>query len=117
MDFIRANGGKIALTAAIFIIAGVVFAMQGDKVKAPANAVRYVCVETGKTYWLERGEARVLPGKNPDTGEKTLLPCFEADDGTVRVRPACRQLIQQLNEQGKNKFVDGESLAILDNPR
>lgn len=48
--------------------------------------VALVCVETGRTYSLPRGQVIGYPAPNPDTGAATLLP-YRLDDAGHMVIP------------------------------
>lgn len=72
-----------------------------------------VCVASGKMYSLSRSQVQTLPVKNPDTGELTLVPCYE-EEGVVRVDDSYRKVVIDLGEV--NRHVDSETLEIKPKP-
>lgn len=105
-------GAVVALMAAAFGI----YAMRSGDPNARSNRVQFVCVETGKTFWFNRGEhSKILPLKNPETGQETLIPCAD-ENGQLTVSSRCRGLVKDLTKQKRNKFVDADSLIVKAQP-
>ncbi|MFO0837804.1 MAG: hypothetical protein U1D55_04705 [Phycisphaerae bacterium] len=104
------NAGKISLAVAILALAAGVFWWQSRSGEPRLEGkITYVCVATGKKFTFERGKTRILPLENPETKQRTLLPCGQ-EDGVWRVSSRCAQLVRDLGDQ--NKFVDPESLVV-----
>ncbi len=116
MEAVKTNAGKIALVVIVLAAAIAMFAFQGSEKPARTGQVEYVCVKTGKTFWFKR-EPTILPRENPETHEKTLVPCHETEDGQLVIDPRQRAVIQQLEKDGINKFVDPETLVVRKNPQ
>jgi len=114
---LKANPGRIALAVGLLSVLAVVFAvLQGGEQPSRPDKVRFVCVATGKTFWLERGAEKILPRKNPQTGQQTLLPCHEGEDGRLYVSSRCRSLVKELAKESVNQYVDPETLLVRSNP-
>jgi hypothetical protein len=114
-SFPTANQWKLLLAGVLLVGAGLlVFRQVGGSRRLP-NRVRFVCVATGKTYWIDREKLASLPipAQNPKTGEMTLLPCFE-QDGIVYVSSRYQGSLAELGE--KNRHVDPETLAVRTSP-
>lgn len=116
MEFLKSKAGKVAIAVALLVVAIVLLALRGGSGEPPrADKSEFVCVATGKTFWLDR-ETRFFPFENPDTGEKTLLPCHEGEDGGLYVSAGCRDLVKQLDRDGINKYVDPQTLRVRTEP-
>lgn len=46
-----------------------------------ADELTYVDVQTGDLFYYKIRKSAVVPGKNPDTGNASLLPCVRTDTG------------------------------------
>ncbi len=106
------NRGKLSvLLAAVALIAvGVVVYGQLRGARVVPNTVKLVCVATGKVYSFNRDQvSTVLPARNPDTGERTLLPCYE-ENGVLHVAPRYSYALTELGD--KNRYVDTETLVV-----
>jgi len=115
MPTLKANAGKIALIVVLLLAAGTVFLLWGRGHSPRSGKVQMVCVATGKTFWLERAP-RIPPVANPETGQKTLLPCYQKADGKLYVDARYRGLIRQLQADGVNQFVDPDTLLVRAEP-
>jgi hypothetical protein len=74
-----------------------------------SNDVWLACAATGETFHLSRERVPVIPGRNPRTGQDTLLPCyFRNGQGFIMQR--YRGELARLGEQ--NTHVDPETLAV-----
>lgn len=105
-----AKRAKIAVIVVLFGAAAYVsyaYLMRSGPMK---NSIRFVCAATGEEFWLSRSEVIQIPMNNPKTKEETLLPCGEAEDGTIRVDEHYRAALEQIGE--KNKFVDMTTLVV-----
>lgn len=112
MDSLKSTWLKIGAGVVLLAIAAGVFFIQTRDPNARSDRVQFVCVETGKTYWFKRGEhSMVLPLKNPDTGQETLVPCSKDGDQLI-VSNRCRSLVKELTKQKLNKVVDSDSLVV-----
>lgn len=71
----------------------------------------YVCVESGRLFSLSTDEAGMVPARNPQTGDYTLLPCARTRDGRLRVGERYRPvLVEQLADT--NRRVDPATLTV-----
>ncbi len=105
----KANQRKIALAVGLLLLAGgmTYYQLSGGQVRPSSG--NFVCVATGKTFSIPRGTTKILPLENPETKERTLLPCYE-QDGKLYVS---RRAAEHLSEFGaRNRFVDTQTLAV-----
>ena len=110
----QATRVKLVAAGVCVLLALVVgFQLGGGGSPLPAG-VRFVCVETGASFWLDRGDVAFIPAENPDTGRRTLLPCIEGDDGTLQVGQHYRQTLDGLADV--KVCVDSETLGVRDEP-
>ena len=113
MDFLKSNGGKIAVLVVILVVAGfLTFRSGGGSLKdALSDKLLYVDVTTGKIISFDHGGTVVLPRTNPKTGERTLVP-VEDRDGVYYVVQRRSVVLEQLAKQ--NKWVDTQTLRVRD---
>lgn len=116
MDLIRHNAGKIALAAALLILALIFYPWGGcDSGPPRSDKVQFICTETGKIYWLPR-EPRIPPVVNPDTQNLTLVPCYEKEDGKLAVSGRMIDVLRELTDKSQNNYVDLETLEVRVKP-
>jgi hypothetical protein len=112
MDFLKANAGKLGLAAVLLIAAAVLYSkFGGGHGPQRSSKVPFVCVETGKIFWLPR-EPRLPPVENPDSKKRTLVPCYEREDGKLAVSERMSSVLKDLSDQGLNKFVDLKTFEV-----
>jgi len=111
MGFLKANAGKLGLVAVLLVAAIAFLAFGGGGKPSRSGKSQFVCVATGEIFWLER-KPRIPPAENPDTGQRTLVPCHENEDGTVSVSSRVRSVVKQLDDEGVNQYVDPETLVV-----
>ena len=112
MEFLKQNAGKLGLVVVLVIVAIAIFSLAGGGGTPPRSGeVRFVCVATGETFWLDR-KPRTIPVENPDTGQMTLVPCHENEDGTLSVSNRVRSVVEQLEKDGINKYINPQSLTV-----
>ncbi len=116
MEFLKANAGKLSLGGVLLVAAFAIYFLAGSRAPSRSGTVQFVCVATGETFWLERGKSKILPLENPKSGERTLVPCHQSDDGKLYVSGRCRSLIRRLKEEGIDHYVDPETLLVLEAP-
>jgi hypothetical protein len=116
MEFLKANAGKLGLVVVVLAIAVAVHALSDRGTPSRPAKIQFVCVATGKTFWLERDRARILPLASPDTHERTLLPCYRDDKGSLRVSSRCGSLVRQLEQDAINRLVDPDTLTVRASP-
>ena len=104
---------KLSFAVVLLIGAGILVVWHFSRSGPISKDVNFVCVETGKTYSLTREQAALLPAENPQTHERTLLPCVKRD-GVLYVSARYRDSLLQLGE--RNKYVDTETLAVRTAP-
>jgi hypothetical protein len=109
--FVARHRGKLsALLGGVIVLAvGALVYAQIRGARPLPDAVKFVCVATGKTYAISRDKIKRVPLDNPDTGERTLLPCVDRG-GKLFVSERYRDSLENLGE--KNHYVDPESLAV-----
>ena len=107
------SGKQIKIIAAIVVlaVAGVLaYRSMSDETNLPTSS-GFVCVETGKIFELSLDDVAMIPAPNPDTGQRTLLPCSMGDDGKYHVGEQFRgSLTGSLADV--NQFVDVQSLEV-----
>lgn len=108
--WIKANGGKLALLLILLGAAGSVFWFNGGPKSPLSDHIAFVCVTSGKVFYLPRGETRIMPFKNPETGQETLFPCVKQDDGKFYVSSRYREGIGRMGDA--NKAIDPKTLEV-----
>lgn len=80
------------------------------------DSIRYVDIATGEFVWIRRSQTpSVLPGKNPRSGEHTLLPVTTGEDGHLYVSERHGRACLRDPEVAKlNKHVDPTTLELID---
>ena len=111
MEFVKKNAGKLGLVAVLLIAAIVFLTFGGGGRPSRSGKSQFVCVATGEIFWLER-KPRTFPVENPDTAQKTLVPCHENEDGTISVSRRQRSVVEQLDKDGLNQRVDLKALIV-----
>ncbi|MBU0641179.1 MAG: hypothetical protein KKB50_20155 [Planctomycetes bacterium] len=99
--------GVVVVLALVFLV----YRLRGNS-PLPSSA-NFVCVATGKMFSIDRDDIRQVPLTNPDSGERTLVPCYERD-GKLYVRSHYRGAVQRLSDV--NQYVDPESLEVRTSP-
>lgn len=103
------NKLKASIAGAVIVVAAGYIGYQFARRGPLPNKLRFVCAETGKTFWLGRDEVLEIPSKNPETGAATLFPCGEKE-GALRVSARHQDALIALGE--RNRYVDTETLAV-----
>ena len=104
---------KLWLAVVILVVAAGYATYQLTRRGPVSSTVSLVCAATGKTFRMDRDELIMIPMRNPDTGERTLLPCHE-EEGGLYVNSRYRGALDQLGEN--NRYVDPETLAVRTSP-
>lgn len=115
MELLRGTAGKAGLVVVLLLVAVGFLVFRRERAPARRDEVHMVCVVTGKTFWVDR-QPMALPLENPDTGEKTLLRCYEGEDGALYVDRSCRDLVKQLDEDKVNQYIDPRTLRVRSDP-
>ena len=103
---------KLIIAIVCLVAAGGLYLIRGGgEKKLRPDKLPFVCVETGKIYWIKRGRTLILPLENPDTGRRTLMPVVQKDGQWYVVRRHAGALTD-LTEQGLNKVVDPDTLLV-----
>ena len=84
-----------------------------EAVAAAGAAGIAVCVATGRTYTIDRDDINTLPVKNPDTGERSLVPCVKRE-GRLYADAHYRGLLQAFGEV--NQHVDEDTMVVRMGP-
>jgi hypothetical protein len=104
--------GLILIAAIVLIVGYMMWSTSGES--AIPDKARFVCVASGEEFRIGPEEMpTMLPMRHPQTGEATLLPCFEKD-GRLYVSRRCGRMLKDLRDV--NKFVDPETLEIRNDP-
>jgi len=100
---------KLWLAVAILAVAAGFATYQLTRPGPVSDKIELVCVATGKVYRMSREEVTIIPMKNPDSGEYTLLPCHE-QEGVRYVNSRYQSALEQLVD--RNRWVDPETLTV-----
>ncbi|MEX2217529.1 MAG: hypothetical protein WD749_02115 [Phycisphaerales bacterium] len=109
----KAKTWQIAIiaVAAVALAVSLFFTLRGDGVDLDSS-LRMADVGTGEVFSLPIGKgpnAAMIPGKNPRTGEMTLLPIIEKD-GRWFLRE--RYAVSLKSIQGSHAAVDEKTLEV-----
>ena len=74
--------------------------------------IECVCVATGETFRMDRNKMNAYPAENPNTGERTLVPCETREDKKLYVVPRFKSLLELELLKEKNRYVDPETLLV-----
>jgi len=116
---------KLISVVVLLLVAGAVywFFGRGSMGGGPLpGQLTYLCVQTGEKFHYDRSDdnaPKILPGKNPKTGQNTLVPIYD-DNGTFRItKRRLDALKKSFGDQFAevNKYVDPDTLEVLDSPR
>ncbi len=110
---------KIIVGVVLLLVAGgIAFYFRPHGSPFPAKRV-FVCVATGKVFrFSEQDAPNSLPGKNPETGQRTLLPADADANGKIVAKSRyARPLLQDPELARVNRYVDPQTLEILTAPR
>jgi len=108
----------ILIIAAVAVLAFTGWRMMGSgPVDGPSGHMT-VDVITGQLYLVQKGKAKgiVYPSKNPDTGDRTLIPVYQ-DEGSERWTLDERfldRITDQIRKQS-TALGSGTSIRVLDN--
>jgi hypothetical protein len=110
---------KLILVAVLLVAAGGVYFWFGRPKSPLPNKIAFVCVETGKIYKLDRDDVpKFMPATNPDTGQATLLPAYQDEEnGKFYASQHYAYLLREPQLAEVNKYVDPQTLEILESPR
>ena len=102
------RSGDIAKIAAVCVLLAAAVGVYWWNFRGESpqpDSFLYVCAKTGKLYSIARSNApKILPGENPDTHEKTLIPVNREQDGNYYVSERKIDAARQLGDA--NKYVD-----------
>jgi len=105
---------SLGAIAALLLIVGGIFTFRTfnnpSEPRALPDRMTFVDVSTGERMQLDLGKIRVIPAKNPRTGERTLLPCGLAADGKWVIDGHYREAVLALGET--NRHVDPSTLEL-----
>ena len=111
MESVKANAGKISFVAVVILAAIVIMWLQSGEGQRLPDKLQFICVSTGEVFWLD-AKPRIYPAENPKTGQRTLLPCHQNDNGSLSLKRRDRGLIEQLDKEGLNQHVDLKTLVV-----
>ena len=96
----------LVIVAALVLAVAVWMTFSGSDVPRPGE-ITVADVETGELFVMDTSGRKIalLPGTNPDSGNRTLFPVREEDDGSWRITPV-----------GMGAFAgyEGDAAAIAD---
>lgn len=108
---------KLILVALLLVVAVGLYFYFGREPSTVPDTVKFVCVETGKLYTLNRDDVpSLLPAVNPDTQAKTLIPVYE-ENGKLYISGRRAGLLSMPDVAKVNKYVDPDTLEVLTSPR
>lgn len=111
MDQRSVNIIKIAVAVLAVAAAGWIGWMNWRTESPLADAVEYVDVSSGKVFRFARANVpSILPGENPDTKQKTLVPIYKRDDGKYYVSDRVMDVVRGLG--ASNTHVDVASRHV-----
>jgi uncharacterized protein YbaR (Trm112 family) len=108
------------LTLVVVLLAGAVgtYFWFGRTPPPLPSEVKFVCVATGEVFRIARERIpSFLPAKNPNTGERTLLPVVERDGKLFANERHAYGCLSRPEVAEVNKYVDPQTLEILATPR
>ena len=102
---------KIIVAIVVLAVAGILAYRSMNNGPDLPTSSGFVCVETGEVFEMALDDVAIIPGLNPNTGRRTLLPCSRGEDGRYHVSEYYRgSLTGSLNDV--NKYVDVQSLEV-----
>lgn len=108
----RSKGLKIGIALVLMAVAVGIWYWNRPQRQFPSEWT-FVCVATGKVFSIpNEGRVREFPLENPETRERTLLPCSKHEDGSYYISSRWRDAVRQLGDA--NKTVDPETLKVND---
>ncbi|MCC7293803.1 MAG: hypothetical protein IT449_17225 [Phycisphaerales bacterium] len=116
----RQDHKQLVLTlAAILALAsgGVLTFRYFRNPSSPAPLARqlvFIDVTSGERMDIDLQSIRVIPAKNPKTGQRTLIPCGQNADGKWVVDAHYRDAVSAFGEA--NRYVDPKSLEVKASP-
>ncbi len=105
---------KLIIAIVCLVAAGGLYVIRGGgEKKLRPDKLPFVCVETGKIYWIKRPKGTMsFPLENPETHHRTLLPAREVDGQWFVVRRYASAMSEPA-EKGWVKAVDPETLRVV----
>lgn len=107
------SGNIIKIAVALIAVAAAVGIgwMNLHSESPKPDAVEYVDVSSGKIFRISRSNIpAILPGENPDTKQKMLIPVYKRDDGQYYVSDRVVDVVRGLGSS--NKHVDVASRRV-----
>lgn len=109
-----ATGKIVKIGIAVVLFGGAIGYWLYSRPSSPLDAdISFVCVQSGKTYYFDRKDVIEIPMRNPDTGERTLMPTYESD-GITYVSARYADRLKDLAEA--NRYVDPATRKVKDVP-
>lgn len=99
----------IAAGGAALMMAVIAVAWGGDD-EIPTDA-NFICVRTGDRFNLDISEVGIIPAANPETAQRTLLPCAWNDEGRLSIDEHYRAVLDG-RLAGVNHWVDPTTLCV-----
>jgi hypothetical protein len=84
---------KLVVALLLLLIAGALILNQAIKPGPLKNSIMFRCVETQEVFSLNRSSINRIPAQNPETGEFTLLPIYQDENGDWQYSPRYADLI------------------------
>lgn len=109
-----ATGRNLKIGLAVVLFSGAIGYWLYSRPSSPLDAdISFVCVQSGKTYYFDRKDVNEIPMRNPDTGERTLMPTYESE-GITYVSARYADRLKDLAEA--NRYVDPATRKVKDVP-
>ncbi len=110
---------KLIVGVGLLVVAGGLFVYFRPQGSPFPSKRAFVCVATGEVFRFSESDAPgVVPGKNPKTGERTLLPAEVGADGKVLAKSRyARSALQDPELARVNRYVDPKTFELLAAPR
>jgi hypothetical protein len=113
-EFWKSDKAKAVLAGVLVVAAVAVFWLRMGKSHPLAERISFVCVSTGKTFSIDRNKINGIPAENPETHQRTLLPCYQEDGQLYVSRRYAGPLSKELKDA--NHHVDPKSLQVRTTP-
>lgn len=107
------SGNIFKITGALLAVAVAVWLVWMNlRNESPlADTIEYVDVTSGMVFRISRASVpSILPGENPKTKQKTLVPIYKRDDGQYYVSDRVIDVVRGLG--ASNKYVDVASRHV-----
>jgi hypothetical protein len=117
-NFMQPRHCQLIGAVVLLVGAGVVYWRFGQTSSVLPDHVSYVCVATGKVFRFSQATLpNSMPGRNPETGQSTLLPLTPGASAKLSVDEHYAALLEDPELAEVNKYVDPDTLEVRTTPR